>query len=99
MYAGIVMKGGTMTERPILTPNEQQLYENLMRCAQDKARWISLAYFLVSKFGTDFKLVITDTKNIPIPTLDNPLEWEYNEETDTLTLEIKEVEEKRIITP
>ena len=80
-------------------PKEMLLSDMKMKAlAQDRDKWVSLVFFLVSKFGENYKLIIPESSKIQVPTVDNQLEWEYNAETDTVTFEIKEVEEKRIVT-
>lgn len=80
-------------------PKEMLLSEMKMKAlAQDRDKWVSLVFFLVSKFGENYKLVIPESSKIQVPTIDNQLTWEYNAETDIVTFEIKEVEEKRIVT-
>ena len=80
-------------------PKEMLLSEMKMKAlAQDRDNWVSLVFFLVSKFGENYKLVIPESSKIQVPTIDNQLAWEYNAETDIVTFEIKEVEEKRIVT-
>lgn len=76
---------------------KKQTEEALRQCILEKDQWVKIAYFLVSHFGENFKLVIHDVKHIQVPTLNNTLEWDYNRESDTLTFEIKEDNPNRII--
>ena len=94
---------------PNLTDTERQLYQNLMHCVQDKSKWVNIVYFLVMHFGersydadnnlTGCKLAVPNASSIPVPTPDNPLSWEFDQEADVLKFEIKEEVKSMIVVP
>lgn len=81
-----------------MTPQEKMLYDKLMDTHQKAKQWLAVCYLLVAKYGENYKLVIPEANKIKIPTFENPIQFDYNTETDTLTIEIVEEPEKRIIT-
>lgn len=93
-----------------MTPMEMQLYSKLQDCHEQKSKWVSLIYLLVMKYGekdldeagglNGAKLVIPEASKIPLPTLDNPLDWCYDKDSDEVRLTISEdkTERKMIIT-
>lgn len=59
-----------------LTKNEATLLNKLQECHQEKSKWITVLYLLVTKFGTEFKLVIpnVDRHGLVEPSRDCPIE-------------------------
>lgn len=83
-----------------MSPKEKMLYDQLMHVNAVKSQWVAQVYMFVMYYGERLydnnggligaSLVIKDVSKIPLPTPDNPLEWNYDEENDTLTFKISE---------
>ena len=83
-----------------MSPKEKVLYDQLMHVNAQKSQWVAQVYMFVMLHGERIydnnggligaSLVIKDVSKIPLPTPDNPLEWKYDEENDTLTFKITE---------
>jgi hypothetical protein len=81
----------------------------LQNCAEEKSKWVNMVYFLVMNFGertydgnnglTGCTLSIANASAIPVPIPDNPLDWAYDKETDTVSFTIKEELKSMIVVP
>lgn len=86
-------------EIPGMSPNELMLYNKLMENNEKLNKWILVLYALVTKYAADneYKIVIDNMSQLQVPTLDNPIDWVYDREADSLTIQIVEPEEKKLI--
>ena len=88
---------------------EKKFLMLLQNCEEEKSKWVNIVYFLVMNFGektyddskglTGCKLSVPNASDTPVPLPDNPLEWQYNKETDTVEFTIKEDLKNMIVVP
>lgn len=89
--------------------NEKHLFMLLQNCTEEKSKWVNIVYFLVMNFGeksyddanglTGCKLSVPNASATPVPLPDNPLDWAYDKETDTVSFTIKEDPKSMIVVP
>lgn len=90
-----------------MTPREIILYKELKEKEEVLQKWTVLVYLLVSKFGNhllgengELLAVNIDLQNVSkvkLPTLEYPLNWNYDREKDSLSVSIAEEKEKLIL--